>query len=86
VWHLKPSRKKKTIQQIAIDEDVAPAQVSAWKKELQERMGELFERKNAASENIKKSEAQTARLERKVGELVIEKEFLEKSACSWGSI
>ncbi len=82
MWHLKPSRKKKTIQQIAIDEDVAPAQVSAWKKELQERMGELFERKNAASENIKKSGAQTARLERKVGELVIEREFLEKSACS----
>jgi len=75
---LKPSRRKKTIQQIAIDEDVAPAQVSAWKKELQERTGELFERKNAASESIKKSEAQTARLERKVGELVIEKEFLEK--------
>jgi transposase-like protein len=79
---LEALKEEKTIQQIAIDEDVAPAQVSAWKKELQERIGELFERKNAASESIKKSEAQTARLERKVGKLVIEKEFLEKSACS----
>jgi len=42
---------------------------------------ELFERMNAASESIKKSEAQTARLECKVGQLVIEKEVLEKSAC-----
>ncbi len=62
MWHLKPSRKKKTIQQIAIDEDVAAAQVSAWKKDLQERIGELFERKNAASESVKKCDAQTARL------------------------
>ena len=84
MWHLKPSRKKKTIQQIAIDEDVAAAQVSAWKKDLQERIGELFERKNAASESIKKSEAQTARLERKVGQLVIEKEFLEKKCVQLG--
>jgi transposase-like protein len=83
---LEALKEEKTIQQIAIDEDVAPAQVSAWKKELQERIGELFERKNAASENIKKSEMQTAHLERKVGQLVIEKEFFEKSACRWGSI
>lgn len=49
-------------------------------------MGELFERKKAAGGSIKKSEAQTARLERKVGQLVIEKEFLEKSGSSWVSI
>lgn len=77
-------KEEKTIQQIAIDEDVAPTQISAWKKELQERMGELFERKNAASESIRKSEAQTARLERKVGQLVIEKEFLEKKCVQLG--
>jgi len=77
-------KEEKTIQQIAIDEDVAPTQISAWKKELQERMGELFERKNAASDNARKSEQQTARLERKVGQLVIEKEFLEKKCVQLG--
>ena len=40
-------------------------------------MSELFERKNAASDAAKKSDKQAARLERKVGQLVIEKEFLE---------
>lgn len=45
--------EEKTIQQIAIDEDVAPTRISDWKKELQERMGELFERKKAAGGSIK---------------------------------
>ena len=41
---------QKTIQQIAKDNDIAPAQVSAWKKELETRISEIFERKNAANE------------------------------------
>ncbi len=49
-------------------------------------MTEIFDRKNAIDEAAQKQEKLTARLERKVGQLVIEKEFLEKSAISWGSI
>ena len=74
---LEALKEEKSIQQIAKDEDVAPTQISAGKKELEERMSELFERKNAASDAAKKSDKQAARLERKVGQLVIEKEFLE---------
>ena len=74
---LEALKEEKSIQQIAKDEDLAPTQISAWKKELEERMSELFERKNAANDAAKKSDKQAARLERKVGQLVIEKEFLE---------
>jgi len=74
----------KTIQQIAQDNDIAPTQVSAWKKELEERMTEIFERSNAASDKAAKEEARAARLERKVGQLVIEKEFLEKKCVQLG--
>ena len=81
---LEALKEEKSIQQIAKDEDVAPTQISAWKKELEERMSELFERKNAASDAAKKSEKQAARLERKVGQLVIEKEFLEKKCEQLG--
>ena len=77
-------KEEKSIQQIAQDNDIAPTQVSAWKKELEERMSELFERKNAASDAAKKSYKQAARLERKVGQLVIEKEFLEKKCEQLG--
>ena len=67
---------QKTIQQIAKDNDIAPTQVSAWKKELESRISEIFERKNAANEAAVRLEKKSARLERKVGQLVIEKEFL----------
>jgi transposase-like protein len=77
-------KEQKSIQEIAKENDIAPTQVSAWKKELEERMSELFERKNAANETAKKNEKQSARLERKVGQLVIEKEFLEKKCEQLG--
>ncbi len=41
-------KEENTIQQLAQDNDIAPTQVSSWKKELEERMCEIFERKNAS--------------------------------------
>ena len=76
----------KTISQIAQDEGIHPVQVSAWKKELQEGLSEIFGSKADGKLERVKSERDQARLERKVGQLVIEKEFLEKSAGSSGSI
>ena len=73
----------KTIQQIAQENDIAPNQVSTWKKELEERMVELFEGKSKVDEKAKE-ERKTARLERKVGQFVIEKEFLEKKCDQLG--
>jgi len=46
----------------------------------------LFERKNAPDVERHELQGNCERLERKVGQLVIEKEFLEKNASSWGSI
>lgn len=74
----------KTIQQIAKDNEIAPSQVSAWKKELEIRTVEIFERKNASSDAAKKQEKRSEQLERKVGQLVIEKEFLEKKCDQLG--
>ena len=73
----------KTIQQIAQENDIAPNQVSTRKKELEERMVEPFEGKSKVDEKAKE-ERKTARLERKVGQLVIEKEFLEKKCDQLG--
>ena len=49
-------------------------------------MPEIFAGKNHVKSELALKEKQEQRLERKVGQLVIEKEFLEKSARSWGSI
>ena len=76
--------KEKTIQMIAQENDIAPAQVSSWKKELEERLAEIFERKNNRAEAARKEELRASRLERKVGQLLIEKEFLEKKCEQLG--
>ena len=75
----------KTISEIAQENELHSVQVSKWKKELEERMAEIFERKNAVNHETQDLQVRCERLERKVGQLVIEKEFLEKSAISWGS-
>jgi len=77
-------KEEKSIQQIAQQNDIAPTQVSAWKKELQDRMSEIFERKNAANKQLRHQEKRTSHLERKIGQLVIEKEFLEKKCEQLG--
>ena len=75
----------KSIAEIAQTNDISPSQVNAWKKELVERMTELFEKsdKKAKAEEAKQ-QRNTKRLERKVGQLLIEKEFLEKKCVQLG--
>jgi hypothetical protein len=47
-------------------------------------MSELFERKNAAEKQLRHQEKRSGHLERKIGQLFIEKEFLEKKCRQWG--
>lgn len=74
----------KTINQIAQEEGIHPVQVSQWKKELQERLPEVFASARSGREDKEKSDRDLSRLERKVGQLVIEKEFLEKKCVELG--
>ena len=66
-------KEEKSIQQIAQENDIAPTQVSTWKKELEDRMSEIFERKNAVDKQLRHQEKRSGHLERKIGQLVIEK-------------
>jgi transposase-like protein len=74
----------KTINQIAQDEGIHPVQVSTWKKELLDRLPEVFATAASDRTEADKAERDRARLERKVGQLVIEKEFLEKKCVELG--
>lgn len=47
-------------------------------------MGEIFKRKNAADKQLRHHEKRSKHLERKIGQLVIEKEFLEKKCRQLG--
>ena len=74
----------RTIHQIAADNEIHPVQVSQWKKELQERMTEIFVRKNARSDETEKDRKHIERLERKVGQLVVERDWLAKKSKELG--
>jgi len=71
-----------TINEIAAKYEMHPVQVGNWKKELLDRVPELFERKNAAKN--KGIEEERARLERKVGQLSMEVDWLEKKCVQLG--
>jgi transposase len=74
----------RSINEIAADYKVHPTQVSTWKKELLEGGSALFERKNARNRELEDQERHTAELERTLGRVVIEKEFLVKKCKQLG--
>jgi len=71
-----------TVSEIAAKYEVHPVQVGNWKKELLERVPEIFERKNAARD--KGSERLREQLEKKVGQLTMEVDWLEKKCVQLG--
>ena len=74
----------KPVHEIASENEIHPVQVSQWKRELQTRMGEIFERKNATSKTAEDEQRHIELLERKVGQLTIERDWLSKKSRELG--
>jgi len=73
----------KTVQQIAKEYEVHPAQVADWKKTMQERLANVFDRDGAA--NVAGDfEREREELHSKIGELTIKVDFLEKKSKQLG--
>ena len=81
---LEAIKGEKTAAEIARENDIAPAQISEWKRQLEERLGEVFQSKGERSKELQSQERKEARLERKIGQLVIEKDFLVKKCKQLG--
>lgn len=79
---LEAIRGIKTISEIAAEFEVHPVMVGNWKKEMLENLPDLFEKKNPRKK--KETEQETENLERKVGQLTMEVEFLEKKCKQLG--
>lgn len=70
--------EQKTLAELASEYDVHPSQITKWKKELQERAGEVFDRD--APGNAKSAEAREAELFRQIGQLKVEVDWLKKKS------
>jgi putative transposase len=75
----------KTVAQIAADHHLHPVQVTQWKTQMLEAAPTAFER-GASKVSQGREQQQQEKLERKIGQLVVEVDWLKKSARSWGSI
>ena len=71
-----------TVNEIAAKHQIHPVQVSTWKKEMLENAEAIFQRKNAAKD--KAPEREKEQLQRKVGQLTMEVDFLEKKCVQLG--
>lgn len=80
---LEAIRETKTINELAQEHSIHPGQINKWKKEALENFSNLFAQEN--SSKSKSDSKQLEQLERKVGQLVIENDFLRKNWEGWTS-
>ena len=79
---LEAFRGLKTVSEIAAEFEVHPVMVSNWKKEMLASLPEVFEKKT--SKKNQDDQKETGDLERKVGQLTMEVDFLEKKCKQLG--
>ena len=73
----------KTVSQIAQEYEIHPVMVSNWKKEMMNHLPDVFD-KNKRPKTEKDIEKEKEQLQRKVGELTMDVEFLEKKCRQLG--
>ena len=81
---LEAARGMRTVNEIAADNELHPNQVSAWKKELLEGAAGVFENGGEARRSEEAMEKERARYERKIGQLTIENDWLQKKSKELG--
>ena len=72
---IEAAKEEKTTAELVQEYGVHASQIAAWKKQLLDNATELFESK---TDKRKDSEADIKDLQAKVGELVVERDFLLK--------
>ncbi len=75
---LEALREALTVQEIAKKYSVHPNQISLWKRQVVERLPEIFERPNKKSEGERQAENQYDEALKTLGAMKIENEFLKK--------
>ena len=79
---LRVLREEETVAEIAASEGLNPVMISRWKAEFLERASMVFDRRPTEAEKELASEKEhVADLERKVGQLTVENDWLKKKSA-----
>ena len=73
---LEALRGDKTIQEIASRHKVHPNQVSTWKRQAMDGLGEVFS--NGADRALRDHDSEVHDLHAKIGQLTVERDFLAR--------
>ena len=77
---LEALRGELTAAQLAAKHGIHQTMVGEWKRQAVEGMAGVFSGKSAAQESAKASEAEVEKLHAKIGQLVVERDFLAKAS------
>lgn len=71
-------KEQRTINELASEYQVHPAQIGKWKKQLLDGAISIFEDPRKREVDPRKQEQQESILQQKVGQLIIENDWLKK--------
>ena len=74
----------KTVQEIAAENHVHPTQITQWKTQMLQGAADVFEQGQGRKTTEQRTEAEKERLERKIGQLVLEVDWLTKKCKELG--
>jgi len=66
-----------TVAELAARHSLHPTQIAAWKREAVEKLAHVFDEKNSARDQNR--DAELTKLHAKIGQLVVERDFLSKA-------
>jgi transposase len=66
-----------TVSELAIKHELHPTQIAAWKREAVEKLAKVFDEKGFEVQANR--EAEMTKLHAKIGQLVVERDFLAKA-------
>ena len=66
-----------TVAELATKHELHPTQIAAWRREAIEKLARVFDEKGPERE--KSRDGEIARLHAKIGQLVVERDFLAKA-------